>query len=87
MPVKNNVVVGILLGLILPFLAWLFSEVFFQKELFVNKPGAPYLIAGGINLILLKFTYKANADKAAIGLLIVTFIAVLLTFILKIKLH
>jgi len=87
MPVKNNIVIGVLLGSILPLLAWLLSEVFFKGVLIENKPGVPYLIAVGINLILLKFTYKANADKAGIGLFIVTFIVLLLVFILKIKLH
>lgn len=76
-----------LLGLIAPLLAWLFSEVFFQREMIADKPGVPYLIAVAINLILLKYVYKANADKAGNGLLIVTFIAVLLTFIFKIKLR
>ena len=76
-----------LLGLILPLFAWIFSEVFFQHEIIADKPGVPYLIAVAINLIFLKFTYKANADKAAIGLLIITFLAVLFTFIFKIKLH
>ena len=76
-----------LLGLILPLLAWIFSEIFFQREIIANKPGVPYLIAVAINLILLKFIYKANADKAGIGLLIVTFTAVILTFVFKIRLH
>lgn len=76
-----------LLGLVLPLLAWLFSEVFLHREIIADKPGVPYLIAVAINLILLKYVYKANADKAGNGLLIVTFIAVLLTFIFKIKLR
>ena len=76
-----------LFGLVLPLLAWLFSEVFFQREIIVDKPGVPYLIAIAINLILLKYTYKANAEKAGNGLLVVTFITVLLTFIFKIKLR
>ncbi|MEX8547398.1 MAG: hypothetical protein V5804_07335 [Mucilaginibacter sp.] len=87
MQVKNNVVVGMLLGLILPLLAWVFSEVFFRREIIADKPGVPYLIAVAINLILLKQIYKANAEKAGIGLLIVTFTVVILTFVFKIKLH
>lgn len=87
MPVKNNIVIGVLLGSILPLLAYFFSEVFLKDEIIADKPGVPYLIAVGINLILLRFTYKANADKAGTGLFIVTFIVLLLVFILKIKLH
>lgn len=76
-----------LLGLVLPLLAWLFSEVFLQREIVADKPGVPYLVAAALNLILLKYLYKANADKAGTGLIIVTFITVLLTFIFKIKLR
>lgn len=87
MPVKNNIVVGLLIGLILPLLAYFMAEVFFKNEIFPNKPGVPYLIAVAINLILLKFTYKSNADKTGLGLLLVTFIVVILAFIFKIKLR
>lgn len=87
MQVKNNIVIGALLGLILPLLAYFIAEVLFQDKIFPDKPGVPYLIAVGINLIFLKFTYKSNADKAGIGLLVVTFIVLLLAFIFKIKLR
>ena len=87
MPIKNNVVVGVLVGLILPSLAYFFSEIIFKQEIVAGKPGVPYLIAVGINLILLKYIYRADADKAGKGLLIITFIVFLLTFLLKIKLH
>lgn len=87
MQVKNNIAVGMLLGLILPLSAWIFSDVFLQREIIADKPGVLYLIAVAINLMLIKFTYKTNADKAGIGLLIITFTAVILTFVFKIKLH
>ncbi len=87
MPVKNNVVAGALFGLILPLLAYFFSEILFKNLMIAGKPGVLYLIAVGINLVLLRFIYKANADKTGLGLFVVTFFALLLTFIFKIKLR
>jgi len=87
MPIKNSIAVGALVGLILPLLAYFFSDVFLKEEIIPAKPGVLYLIAIGINLILLKFIAKSNTDKAATGLLIVTFIVLLLAFIFKIKLR
>lgn len=87
MSVKNNYVAGGLVGWILPLLAYLFSEVFFKDLLIAGKPGVLYLVAAAINLILVKFIFKTNADKAAVGMLAVTFLALMLAFIFKIKLH
>ena len=87
MQVKNNVAVGALVGLILPLLAYFIAEVLFRDQIFPDKPGVPYLIAVGVNLILLKSTYKAHADKAGSGLLVVTFVVLLLAFAFKIKLR
>lgn len=84
---KNSLVIGILLGSVFPLLAYLVSEVFLHREIIENKPGVPYLVAIAINLIFLKFVYKSNLDKAATGILLVTFLVSVLAFIFKIKLH
>lgn len=87
MPVKNNVIAGMLLGSILPLLAYLFSDVVFKDEMIADKPGVPYLLAVGINLIIMKFIFKTEADKAAAGIILVTFLASIFAFVFKIKLR
>lgn len=87
MPVKNNLVIGMLVGLILPLSAFILAEVIFKNQLFLSKPGAPYLIAIGLNLVSMRILYKAKIDKTAIGILIITFLVLVLTFIFKIKLR
>lgn len=87
MPVKNNVVVGLLLGLILPLSAYFLDAVFLKDTILPSKPGVVYLIAAGINLILLKFAYKRNADKTGTGIFVVTFIVLIFAFIFKLKLR
>jgi hypothetical protein len=39
----------------------------------MDKPAAPYLIAIGLNLILLRFSAKAYLDKTSNGIMIATF--------------
>ena len=87
MQVKNNFGLGLLIGLIFPLLAYLFSEVFLHREIIEEKPGVPYLIAVVLNLIVMRYTYKAAADKTGSGIMIVTFLVLVLVFIFKIKLH
>ncbi len=87
MPFKNNLVIGALLGLILPLSTFFLADVFFKNQFFPSKPGAPYLIAVGLNLILMRFLYKAKIDKTAIGILLVCFLVLILTFIFKINLR
>lgn len=78
---------GLLIGLILPLSAYFLDEVFFRNAIFPSKPGVVYLLAAGINLVLLKYAYKANADKTGTGMFVVTFIVLIFVFIFKIKLR
>lgn len=87
MQVKNNVVIGMLFGLILPLLAFFLAEAIFKNQLFPAKPAVPYLVAVGLNLVLMRFLYKAKIDKTATGIMVVTFLVIVLTFIFKIKLR
>lgn len=87
MQVKNKVAVGMLVGLVVPLLAYFFSEILLDKEIMPAKPGVPYLIAVCINLIFIKYAYKANADKTGAGIIIITFIVLMLSFAFKIKLR
>lgn len=86
MAIKNNILIGVLFGLMLPLATFFLAEVIFKNQLFPAKPGAPYLIAVGLNLILMRFLSKAKIDKTAIGILIVTFLVLIFAFIFKIKL-
>lgn len=87
MPVKNNIAIGVLLGLILPLLAYFFAEVIFKNQIIPSKPGVLYLVTIAVNLILMRFNFKFGADKTATGILLVTFLVLILTFVFKIKLR
>ncbi len=75
---------GILAGLIFPAVAW-FTEYFLKTNTYIiNRPAVPYFIAIGLNLVLLRVSYKYEADKTAKGLMLSTFAFMLLVFVFKI---
>ena len=80
---KNNLFLGILYGCTFPVIAWLVFSLLLKNSSFLDKPAAPYLIAIGLNLILLRFSAKAYLDKTSNGIMIATFACTLLVFVFK----
>jgi len=80
---KNNLFLGILYGCAFPVIAWLVFSLLLKNSSFLDKPAAPYLIAIGLNLILLRFSAKAYLDKTSSGIMIATFACTLLVFVFK----
>jgi len=80
---KNNLFLGILYGCAFPVFAWLVFSLLLKNSSFLDKPAAPYLIAIGLNLILLRFSAKAYLDKTSNGIMIATFACTLLVFVFK----
>ncbi|MCQ6958427.1 hypothetical protein [Mucilaginibacter aquariorum] len=80
---KNNLYLGILYGCVIPAIAWLVFSLLLKNSSFLDKPAAPYLIAIGLNLILLRFSAKAYLDKTSNGIMIATFACTLLVFVFK----
>ena len=80
---KNNLFLGILYGCAFPVIAWLVFSLLLKNNSFLDKPAAPYLIAIGLNLILLRFSAKAYLDKTSSGIMIATFACTLLVFVFK----
>lgn len=83
---NNNLYLGILYGCIAPFVAWLvFALLLNNESLIMNKPAAPYLIVLCLNLLLLRYTARNYHDKTANGIMIATFVCMLLVFFFKIR--
>lgn len=82
---KNSLVVGLLLGSILPALSWVvFEYVLHNNAIIMDKPAVPYLIAIGLNLVILRFCIKKGLDDTGKGIMMVTFAFMLVVFIFKI---
>jgi hypothetical protein len=81
---QNNLFIGMLYGFIPPVVAWLvFAMLLKNDAIIMNKPAVPYLVAIGLNLLLLRFSAKAYLDKTSNGIMIATFACTILVFIFK----
>jgi len=84
---KNSILFGFVLGLILPGLALLIFNVLYKDVVILGKPAIPYLVALGLNLIGMRICYKKDADQTGRGIMISTFIGMLLLVVVfKVKL-
>ncbi|WP_140937009.1 hypothetical protein [Sphingobacterium lumbrici] len=76
---KDSLIQGILIGAIAPFIAFLLT-VYTDLEIMLSsdKPIFLYVITAGINLIATRIMFKKGYDATGRGLVLVTFIGVLL---------
>lgn len=76
---KNNFGLGALIGLIFPLIAYLLTNYTdLQTSFFVDKPIAIYVMAAVVNLGIFRFAYRAGKDSFAKGVLLMTFVSMLL---------
>jgi len=81
---KNSLPAGILIALIAPALAWAAAYLLRNYNLIINKPALPYFIAIALNLVLIRVFSKKAADKTIRGIMLVTFVFMVLILIFKI---
>jgi hypothetical protein len=82
---KDSLFTGLLAGIALPALAWMFFGWLFPNAVILSKPLIPYIIAIALNLFLIRVCYTKDAGKTGTGVMVVTFIVTLLVFIIKLK--
>ena len=84
---KNSTLFGLVLGLILPGLALLLFNVLYKDALLLGKPAIPYMVALGLNLIIIRICYKKDADQTGRGVMLSTFVCMLLlVLVFKVRL-
>lgn len=80
---KNNVWIGLAYGLVLPGLGFVLVELLKSKLYFLAKADLLYIGCVALNLLLLKYAYKKNADATAQGIISATFLCAFLFFYYK----
>ncbi|MBE8721429.1 hypothetical protein [Sphingobacterium pedocola] len=76
---KNSLIQGVLIGFIAPLIAFLLTVYTdLENMLSPDKPIFLYVIAAGVNLIATRILFKEGFDAAGRGVVLVTFIGVLL---------
>jgi len=77
---------GVILGLIVPALAWFTFNVLYKGVVLLHKPAIPYLVALGINLFIIRVCFKNSMDDTGRGVMLTTFVCVILILVFKIRL-
>lgn len=72
----NNFYLGALIGLVTPVIAFLLTR-WTDWAILLNKPNSLYVLAGVVNLLLLRWYYRNDGENSARGVIMVTFIGVL----------
>ena len=83
---QNTMLMGILLALPFPFIAWVAAYLLRNNaDIIINKPALPYIIAIALNLLLLRFVIKKDLDKTARGIMLATFVIMIALFMFKVR--
>jgi hypothetical protein len=77
---KNSLPAGILVALVFPAIAIVVAYLLRNNSGVITRPALPHLTAVALNLILLRIAYKKGADKAVRGIMLATFLVMVLVF-------
>lgn len=76
---KNNLLTGLLIGLPAPITAYLLTAyTTITATLATGKETLLYMLAGALNLLILRFMYRREYEKVGQGVILITFVTVLL---------
>jgi hypothetical protein len=75
---------GVLVALIFPAIACLAAYLLKNNFYLINKPALPYFAAIAFNMVLLRICYKKEAGKTVSGIMLVTFVFMIMVFIFKV---
>lgn len=79
---KDSFWLGGLFGTLAPIVAYVMSNyTTIQTNFFTDKPIAMYVVAALVNLIIIRFTYRAGKESFAKGIVFITFVAMLVLVI------
>jgi hypothetical protein len=82
---RNSFATGALIGLVLPVVAFIISDLFKTNAYLVNKTALPYFAAVGLNLVLMRISFTKGGDATTKGIMLATFLIMLVIFIFKIS--
>jgi len=80
----NNMLAGVLFALVFPALATVSGYFLKDNAYLLGRPFLLCFAAVALNLVLLRIFFKAGSDKPARGVILVSFVYLLLFFVFKI---
>ncbi|PWG81429.1 stationary phase survival protein SurE [Pararcticibacter amylolyticus] len=82
---RDNVWIGVILGLVLPGIAAFFVEVLKKNVRILEKDDLLYIGCAALNMILVKYLFKQYKENTARGVVASTFICALVFFLYKMR--
>lgn len=84
MKIKNRIGLGVLLGLPLPIIAHILTNYSdLVSQLMPSKPSGLYILAGAFNLIGAWVAYRNEKEELGKGIVLITFLGMLLAVFTK----
>jgi hypothetical protein len=78
---KNNMITGLVTGLVLPGATWFIFGYLLKNHFIIrDKPLIPDLVALGLNLLAIKILFKRGADQTGSGMILSTLAAMLVCY-------
>ncbi len=74
MKVKDKFYLGVLYGLALPLLAYVFGDMIQEQLAKFMRPNFFYIVCIALNVLIFRFAIKKEYDQLARGILLSTFI-------------
>lgn len=82
---KDNVWIGLILGFVLPGIAFFVTEVLKKNIRLLQKEDLMYIGCVALNLILVKYFYRIDKEDMAKGVVASTFICAFIFFFYKMQ--
>jgi hypothetical protein len=82
---KDNVWIGLVVGLVIPGLAFVIVQILKRNLVYLAKADLLYIGCVAINLLLLKYAYKKEMEATAKGIISATFVCALIFFYYKLN--
>ncbi|HZH55012.1 MAG TPA: hypothetical protein VFD72_05125 [Sphingobacteriaceae bacterium] len=81
--IRNNFYSGLVLGSLMPLIAYALTTWTDWDQYFTNRPAIFYVLAGLVNLFMMRWFYRNQGENTGRGVIFVTFLGVLLLIITR----
>ena len=82
---RDNVWLGLILGLILPGIAFFFVEILKKNIKVLEKDNLLYIGCVALNLLLVRYLFRSYKENTAKGVISATFISAFIFFYYKVR--
>lgn len=82
---KDNIWLGMLVGLIFPAIAFVFVEILKENIEFLKKDDLLYIGCVALNLLMVRYFFKQDKENIVRGIIGATFVCAFIFFFYKVR--